>query len=82
MHASWVELETFYEVMPLKLISPGRRPNSGTVLDIPVWPIIASSPGLLRGEGEGRPGIHCMQMRYIFRIIYRKRVCKLIPTTC
>ena len=33
---------------------------------------IASSPGLLRGEGEGRPGIHCMRMRYIFRIIYRK----------
>ena len=33
---------------------------------------LASSPGLLRGEGEGRPGIHCMRMRYIFRIIYRK----------
>ena len=24
---------------------------------------LTSSPGLLRGEGEGRPGIHCMRMR-------------------
>ena len=45
-----------------------------------VW--LASSPGLLRGEGEGRPGIHCMRMRYIFRIIYRKSARTLILTTC
>ena len=30
------------------------------------------------GEGEGRPGIHCMRMRYVFR----KSVRTLIPTTC
>ena len=34
------------------------------------------------GEGEGRPGIHCMRMHYIFCIIYRKSVRTLIPTTC
>ena len=36
---------------------------------------VASSPGLLRGggEGEGRPGIHCMRMRkFSIYIIYRK----------
>ena len=43
---------------------------------------IGSSPGLLRGEGEGRPGIHCMRMHYICRIIYHKSVRTLIPTTC
>ena len=48
-------------------------------------PTVASSPGLLRGErgeGEGRPGIHCMCMLYIFRIIYRRSVRTLIPITC
>ena len=40
------------------------------------------SPGLLMGEGE-RPDIHCLRMRYIFRIIYHKvSICTLIPTTC
>ena len=40
---------------------------------------MASSPGLLiggRGEGERRPGIHCMRMHYIFRVFYRKSVRK------
>ena len=23
---------------------------------------LASSPGILRGKGEGRPGIHCMRI--------------------
>ena len=32
-----------------------------------------------KGEGERRPGIHCMCMRYI---IYYKSVHTLIPTTC
>ena len=43
---------------------------------------LASSPGLLRGEGERRPGIHCMRVRYIFHIIYRKSVRTLIPSMC
>ena len=44
---------------------------------------VASSPGLLiggRGEGERRPGIHCMRMHYVFRVFYRKSVRKCIQT--
>ena len=42
---------------------------------------IASSPGL-RGEGKGRPGTHCMRMRHVFRIFYRKSVRKSTGRTC
>ena len=45
--------------------------------------LVASSPGLLiggRGERERRPGIHCMRMRYVFHVFYRKSVRKCIQT--
>ena len=31
-------------------------------------------------EGERRPGIHCMCMRYVFHVFYRKSVRKCIQT--
>ena len=43
--------------------------------------LVASSPGL-RGEGKGRPGTHCMRMRHVFRIFYRKIVRKSTGRTC
>ena len=33
-------------------------------------------PSNAMGEGEGRPGIHCMRMRRAFCIFYRKSVRK------
>ena len=72
-----------HHVLKGRWIVAGRRERES--ISSKRWGVgvgIGSSPGLLRGEGEGRPGLHCMRMHYICRIIYHKSVRTLIPTTC
>ena len=48
----------------------------------PVSPVQLASSLSLREKGKGRPGTHCMRMRHVFHIFYRKSVHKSTDCTC